>query len=158
VKALSYCPWAKSLLATGGGSKDRCIRFWHTNSGTLLREHKTTAQITSLVWSVYSKQIAATFGFGTGGKSVMIYVYEYPKMTRLLEVPATSSDLRILSSTISPDNCSLCVATNDSTIRIYRLWNVSHRLIEADSNGEGDYGSQLIQLNEGISERLDGIR
>lgn len=27
VKALAFCPWCPSLLATGGGSQDRTIRY-----------------------------------------------------------------------------------------------------------------------------------
>ena len=55
IKALSYCPWTLSLLATGGGSKDRKIRFWHTASGTLLNEYYTDGQITSLIWSRFKR-------------------------------------------------------------------------------------------------------
>lgn len=28
VKAISWCPWKSSLLATGGGSTDKTIKFW----------------------------------------------------------------------------------------------------------------------------------
>ena len=33
VKALAWCPWQKNLLASGGGTADRMIRFWNTNNG-----------------------------------------------------------------------------------------------------------------------------
>jgi WD40 repeat protein len=29
VKALAWCPWQKHLLASGGGTADRTIRFWN---------------------------------------------------------------------------------------------------------------------------------
>ena len=38
VKALAWCPWKKNLLASGGGTADRMIRFWNTNSGEQLRD------------------------------------------------------------------------------------------------------------------------
>ena len=38
VKALAWCPWQKNLLASGGGTADRMIRFWNTNSGEQLRD------------------------------------------------------------------------------------------------------------------------
>ena len=33
VKALAWCPWQKNLLASGGGTADRMIRFWNANNG-----------------------------------------------------------------------------------------------------------------------------
>jgi cell division cycle protein 20 (cofactor of APC complex) len=30
VKALAWCPWQRNLLATGGGSSDKTMRFWNT--------------------------------------------------------------------------------------------------------------------------------
>lgn len=29
VKALAWCPWQRNLLATGGGSSDKTMRFWN---------------------------------------------------------------------------------------------------------------------------------
>lgn len=28
VKAISWCPYARGILATGAGTNDRCIRLW----------------------------------------------------------------------------------------------------------------------------------
>ena len=33
VKALAWSPHQKGLLASGGGTADRCIRFWNTIHG-----------------------------------------------------------------------------------------------------------------------------
>lgn len=158
IKALSYCPWTLSLLATGGGSKDRKIRFWHTASGTLLNEYYTDGQITSLIWSRFKKEIVATFGFGGTSKSNLLCVYSYPKMQPILEVNA-ACNLRILSATILPDNCSICVATNDSTIRIYQLWEKTLEIMPgATQRITGTYGSDIIELVEGISKNGEVIR
>lgn len=76
----------------------------------------------------------------------------------MLEVNATSN-LRILSATTSPDFCSVCVATNDSTIRIYHLWNRAVEITPAsNSRIIGAYGSNIIELAEGISMDCIGIR
>lgn len=32
VKAIAWCPWQLSLLATGGGSHDRQIHFWNSTT------------------------------------------------------------------------------------------------------------------------------
>lgn len=159
IKAISYCPWSKSLLSTGGGTKDRTIRFWHTNSGTLLHEFDTKSQVTSLIWSNYSKELVATFGFGDEPGRLLLAGYSYPKMNTLFEVTA-SSNLRILSAARSPDEESLCVATNDETVRFYKIWKRTKHCLGSspEAQGSGTYGSLLIELHEGIQNRDKGIR
>ena len=34
LQALAWCPWRPSLLASGGGTADRHIRFWNVSTGT----------------------------------------------------------------------------------------------------------------------------
>ncbi len=29
VRALAWCPWQSNILAIGGGTADRCIKFWN---------------------------------------------------------------------------------------------------------------------------------
>ncbi|CUS21336.1 LAQU0S03e00232g1_1 [Lachancea quebecensis] len=156
VKAVAFCPWSRSLLATGGGSKDRNIRFWHTRSGTLMKETKAPGQITSLIWSLRQKQIVATFGFGDVEKPTLVSVYSYPSMTPTIEVRSSTS-LRVLSAAASPDHSSICVATNDETVRFYELWNLQDcPILEAQERGI--YGSDLIEYTEGIHKNRDLIR
>lgn len=45
VKALAWSPHVNGLLATGGGSKDKHIRFWNTISGKMLHELDTGSQV-----------------------------------------------------------------------------------------------------------------
>lgn len=35
VKALAWCPWQNHILASGGGTADRTIKFWNMNTGTI---------------------------------------------------------------------------------------------------------------------------
>jgi len=37
VKAVSWCPWQRNVLASGGGTADRTIRIWNASMGTNLR-------------------------------------------------------------------------------------------------------------------------
>ncbi len=49
VKAIAFARWQPSLLATGGGSNDRQIHFFHTGSGATLAQINVFSQVTSLV-------------------------------------------------------------------------------------------------------------
>ncbi|XP_057429909.1 uncharacterized protein LOC130723017 [Lotus japonicus] len=44
VKALAWCPYDSNVLASGGGTNDRCIKLWNVKKGTCIRSIDTTAQ------------------------------------------------------------------------------------------------------------------
>ena len=44
-QALAWCPWKPNLLATGGGSSDKCIRLWNACSGKLESTVETGSQV-----------------------------------------------------------------------------------------------------------------
>lgn len=46
VKAIAWSPHQSSLLASGGGTADRCIRFWNTSNGHQLNSVDTGSQVT----------------------------------------------------------------------------------------------------------------
>lgn len=48
VKALAWDPHVQGVLATGGGTQDKHIRFWNTATGTLLNELDTGSQVYAL--------------------------------------------------------------------------------------------------------------
>lgn len=150
IKAVSFCPWSKSLLATGGGTKDKVIKFWHTGTGTLINQIKTDNQITSLIWSQHYKQIVATFGFGNLNKPLLLTLYTYPTLEPIVQVQIPHP-LRALSSCISPDGSSICIATTDETIRFYELWESKEDILIKDLQENGIYGSSLIEHLEGIN-------
>lgn len=150
IKAVAFCPWSKSLLATGGGTKDKIIKFWHTGTGTLINKIETQNQITSLTWSRHYKQIVATFGFGDVSNPMLLTMYNYPSLEPILQVK-TPHPLRALSCATSPNGSSLCVGTTDETIRFYELWDSDDNLLIKDIQDNGIYGSVLIEHLEGIN-------
>lgn len=155
VKAIAFCPWCKSLLATGGGSKDRKIRFWHIFTGTLLAEFNTQSQVTSLSWCISKREIMATFGFGLS-TSALLAVYLYPLFTMVKTVPR-SPNLRVLSSVMDPSCTFVCVVATDFTVRVYHLWTKGRQLA-ADAMGISSFGSTIIALLEGVTPRTSSIR
>lgn len=45
VKALAWDPHVSGVLASGGGTADKHIRFWNTQNGTLLNQLDTGSQV-----------------------------------------------------------------------------------------------------------------
>ncbi|TGZ81297.1 WD40 repeat-like protein [Ascodesmis nigricans] len=87
VKAIAFCPWQRSLVATGGGSNDRGIHFYHTFSGQHLKTINVAAQVTSLIWSTTRREIAATFGFSNPDHPIRIAVFAWPECTQIVSIP-----------------------------------------------------------------------
>ncbi|KAF0699294.1 Aste57867_10136 [Aphanomyces stellatus] len=79
VKALAWCPWDASLLATGGGTADKCIKCWNTDSGRLLHSTTTHAQVSALVWASEYKELLSAHGF----ESPAMTLWSYPSMHRI---------------------------------------------------------------------------
>ncbi|KAK2797155.1 hypothetical protein FQN51_008800 [Onygenales sp. PD_10] len=87
VKAIAFAPWQPSLLATGGGSNDRCIHFYHTSSGACLATINVHAQVTSLIWSKTRREIAATFGYAQPEHPFRIAVFAWPSCEQVVAIP-----------------------------------------------------------------------
>lgn len=44
VRALAWCPFRSSTLASGGGTADQCIKIWNTQTGKCANSINTSAQ------------------------------------------------------------------------------------------------------------------
>lgn len=51
VKAITWNTHQHGILASGGGTADKKIRFWNTLTGSLLTEVDTGSQVCNLMWS-----------------------------------------------------------------------------------------------------------
>ncbi|KAJ6155132.1 hypothetical protein N7470_005698 [Penicillium chermesinum] len=87
VKAIAFAPWQPSLLATGGGSNDQCIHFFHTKTGICLATINVFAQVTSLIWSQSRREIAATFGYAQPEHPFRIAVFSWPSCAQVAVIP-----------------------------------------------------------------------
>ncbi|KAL2862882.1 WD40-repeat-containing domain protein [Aspergillus lucknowensis] len=86
VKAIAFAPWQPSLLATGGGSNDRAIHFFHTPSGACLATINVYAQVTSLIWSKTRRELVATFGFAQPEHPFRIAVFAWPSCEQIAAI------------------------------------------------------------------------
>ncbi|TVY46622.1 WD repeat-containing protein [Lachnellula occidentalis] len=116
VKALSWCPWAPNVLATGGGSYDRHIHFWNTTTGARVNSIDTGSQVTSLRWSPHYREIVSTSGFPDNSLSI----WSYPTLVRNVEIPA--HETRVLHSCLSPDGQMLATAAADESLKFWKVF------------------------------------
>ena len=82
VKALAWCPFQSNLLASGGGTADRCIKFWNTNTGAMLNSIDTHSQVCSLQWNKHEREILSSHGFSQN----QLCLWKYPTMVKVRKV------------------------------------------------------------------------
>ena len=115
VKALAWCPWQRNLLASGGGTADRMIRFWNSMNGNCLNAVNTMSQVCALQWSQHDKELVSSHGYSHN----QLILWKYPSMVRLAELTGHTS--RVLQMTQSPDGTTICSAAADETLRFWKI-------------------------------------
>ncbi|KAF3932602.1 hypothetical protein ABW20_dc0109436 [Dactylellina cionopaga] len=178
VKAIAFCPWQKSLIATGGGSNDRGIHFYHTFTGSSIATINVSAQVTSLIWSTQRKEIAATFGYANPEHPIRIAVFTWPDCHKVVSIP-WAEDMRALYALPYPggppeskngrransenkgpnpaqtdpkfEGC-LVVAASDETIRFHEVWGAPGVKSTRRRGSTGALGSEILETLEGIEK------
>jgi WD40 repeat protein len=79
VKAVSWSPHVHGLLASGGGTADRHIRFWSTSTGLPLHKVDTASQVCNLCWSKNSCELVSTHGYSLN----QVIIWKYPSMQKV---------------------------------------------------------------------------
>jgi cell division cycle protein 20 (cofactor of APC complex) len=87
VKALAWCPFQSNLLASGGGTADRCIKFWNTHTGSCVNSIDTNSQVCALQWSKHEKEILSSHGFSQN----QLCLWKYPSMVKMAELTGHTS-------------------------------------------------------------------
>lgn len=117
VKAMSWCPWQKGLLATGGGAKDMAIKFWNTQTGTLLSSVDTGSQVCTLHWTKQEEELISSHGYSKN----QICVWKYPTMFKVAELLGHKS--RVLYTALSPDGCTLVSGSGDEALCFWKIYD-----------------------------------
>ncbi|OMO89712.1 hypothetical protein CCACVL1_07681 [Corchorus capsularis] len=82
VKAISWCPFQRNLLATGGGEGDRSIKFWNSHTGACLNSVETGSQISGLLWSKNERELLSSHGFPRN----QLTLWKYPSLVKMAEL------------------------------------------------------------------------
>jgi len=115
VKAIAWSPHQHGLLVSGGGTADRCIRFWNTLTLSPLNSIETGSQVCNLMFSRNVNELVSTHGYSQN----QIVVWNYPSMKKLATL--TGHTFRVLYLACSPDGQTLVTGAGDETLR---FWNV----------------------------------
>ena len=78
------------LLASGGGTADKTIRFWNTMTGQPLQCIDTGSQVCNLAWSKGANELVSTHGYSQN----QIIIWRYPSLTQVARL--TGHTTRVL--------------------------------------------------------------
>lgn len=136
VKAIDWSPHQTGLLASGGGTADRTIRFWNTklpasaNIGGIDSNHasfkpiQASSQVCTLAWSPLSPgEILSTHGFSEHN----LALWSYPTGNCLGTLDGHSQ--RVLFQAMGPDGSTIATGSGDETLR---FWSVFRRPAASD--------------------------
>ncbi|KAK7285214.1 hypothetical protein RJT34_19976 [Clitoria ternatea] len=115
VKAIAWSPHQSGILVSGGGTADRCIRFWNTTNGHQLNCVDTGSQVCNLAWSKNVNELVSTHGYSQN----QIMVWKYPSLAKVATL--TGHSMRVLYLAMSPDGQTIVTGAGDETLR---FWNV----------------------------------
>ncbi|KAL8679499.1 MAG: hypothetical protein Q9186_004222 [Xanthomendoza sp. 1 TL-2023] len=170
IKAIAFCPWQPGLLATGGGSNDRAIHFYHTSSGACLATINVQAQVTSLIWSTSRHEIAATFGYAQPEHPYRIAVFSWPECRQVVAIP-WAQDMRALHAIAYPGGPSekgkkaregeawwsrtneegcIVVACSDESVKFHEVWTGKKKSMGIGAGLLG--GSDILEALEGFDK------
>jgi len=116
VKALAWCPFQSNLLASGGGSADRTIKFWNTQTGACLNSIDTNSQVCSLLWNKHERELLSSHGFSQN----QLTLWKYPSMMKIADLLGHTS--RVLHLAQSPDGYTVASAAGDETLRFWQVF------------------------------------
>ena len=155
VKAIAWSPHQRGLLASGGGTADRCIKFWNTltspyapssisrNSSVdvaappnLQKSVDTGSQVCNLAWSINSNELVSTHGYSQN----QIVVWKYPSMQQVVSL--TGHTFRVLYLAMSPDGQVIVTGAGDETLR---FWNAFKKRPPEDDGLLGVGSNEIIR-------------
>lgn len=139
VKALAWSPYQLLLLASGGGTSDKTINFWNTQTGARVNTIETGSQISSLNWGYAAgtgMEIVASHGYPTNN----LLLFNYPTLQKTGEITG-AHDLRILNGCLSPDGLTLATVAGDENLKFWSLFDLYKQKKETEGgSGAGDGG------------------
>jgi cell division cycle 20-like protein 1 (cofactor of APC complex) len=143
VKAIAWSPHFTGVLASGGGTADRCIKVWSTQTGTMLSSMDTGSQVCGLVFSKSVQELVSTHGYSLN--QICIWRAQNPKVHLHKIGTLQGHTLRVLYLGLSPDGSTIVTGAGDESLRFWSVW-------PGRSEGTSGSATRFTEMN-----LLDGV-
>ena len=115
VKALEWSPINKDLIISGGGTSDRTLKYWNSNTGEIIKSIPTGSQVCNLFWNQEYNEILSTHGFSQNH----LAIWKAPEITHLASYHTHKE--RVLYLAVSPDGTKVATAAPGD---MFYIWNL----------------------------------
>lgn len=115
VKAMDWCPWRSSILATGGGTKDKTIRFWDVDDKREERCLEVESQVCNIKFMSRYKEMITSHGYVQNN----ICVWKVSGMNCISSFG--KHDARVLHIALSPDEMVMASVSADENLKFWKL-------------------------------------
>ena len=117
VKALAWSQKQYGVLASGGGTNDKCIKIWNCNTLNLEEERNVNAQVCSLVFSKLTNDLISALGSDLNEIKIL-------RAKGLKSVGSMlGHECRPLHIALSPNGSILASASPDETMRFWKVFD-----------------------------------
>lgn len=135
VKAIAWSPHQHGLLASGGGTADRTVRFWNTLHNKQIDFVDTGSQVCNLMFSKNVNELVSTHGYSMN----QIIIWKYPEMEKVSTL--IGHTYRVLYLAMSPNGETIVTGAGDETLR---FWNV----FPGNSSGKNEEKKKGLFIRE----------
>lgn len=137
VRAISWSERQYGILATGGGTADRCIRVWNLNERKLNDIADTGSQICNIVFSKNEDEIITSQGFSNN--DICVWKTKGLRKTHSL----LGHTHRVLHLAISPCGNFIVSGAGDETLR---FWNLNYQQLK-EKTEVTEFGLGSMRVN-----------
>ena len=135
VKAIDWSNHKFGLLASGGGTQDRTIKFWNTNLLKMVDSIETNSQVCNLMFSKNTHEFITTHGYSDN----LIVLWKYPELDVVTTLRGHKD--RVIYLSASPDFNKIVTGAGDETVRFWNIFEEKKEEIESKKK------NQLFELN-----------
>lgn len=104
------------MLASGGGTADKTLRFWNIHTLEEIGSVDTKSQICNLKFSKNSQELVTTHGYSQNN----VMVWRYPNLSQIGVLRGHTS--RVLYLAVSPDCENIVTGAGDETLRFWKIF------------------------------------
>ena len=117
VKAIMFSLHQHELLASRGGTSDRCIRFWNCLTGHGINCIDTGSQVCNLFFSENCNDLVSTHGY----LLILIAVWKYHLMQKIAMLMGHTYMVLVYLA-LSPDGSTIVTGVGDKTLRFWQVF------------------------------------
>jgi cell division cycle 20-like protein 1 (cofactor of APC complex) len=116
IKAIDWSPHKFGYLLSGGGTQDRTIKVWNTNTMKLVESIDTGSQVCNIAFSKESNEFVSTHGYSHN----LILLWDSEKLNVKAAIKGHKD--RVIYLSVGPDNRKIVTGAGDDTLKFWDIF------------------------------------